>query len=130
MDNGTIGELRAGQDERMGKSEVLEIAYHRNGVGGDGFYVALVRVPDLDQKVLVVIVPGWAVEVGTYAKAAQRCPTGCVPAYAIDPEIASGPWRKPGTVAFGVNSWRGEYYFDLVVAAAKEPFEEPKGVTP
>lgn len=118
-DDRTVQERRADHAARMSLDEVLSLAYHRNGIGGDGFYVALVRVASDDHRVLTVIVPGWAVEAGTAQAAAKLSPSGCIPAYAIDPNIAAGPWTAPGTVEFGVNSWRGEHHFDLIVAAAK-----------
>lgn len=120
--NETVETLRAAHEKRMTEKEVLSIAYHRNGVCGDGFYVALVRTPDAEQRVLTVIVPEWAVEAGDWQKASEICPSGCVPCYVIDPELASGPWTKPGTVEFGVNSWRGDHYFAVVVAAHTRAF--------
>jgi hypothetical protein len=117
----SVEELRAAHARRMTADEVLSIDYHRNGVGGDGFYVALVRAHEADHRVLTVIVPGWAVEAVRDGKdAAEVCPSGTYPCYAIDPTLAAGPWTNPGTVEFGVNSWRGDHYFDLVVNAAIE----------
>jgi len=111
-----VSELKQQHKRRMSENEVLSIAYHRNGISGDGFYVALVRTPDADQRVLTVIVPGWAVD---SEDAAKESPGGGYPCFAIDPGLASGPWTNPGTVEFGVNSWRGDHYFDLVRDAAK-----------
>lgn len=126
MNDQTVSAFRKSHAQRMSGDEVLSIAYHRNGVGGDPFYVALVRVAELDHKVLVCIVPAWAVTANdddesplTWQQACDLCPTGTMPCYAIDPELASGPWTKPGTVAFGVNSWRGDHYFNLVAEAAR-----------
>ena len=126
-----VSTLRANHARRMSEDEVLSIAYHRNGVGGDGFYVALVRVHEGDQRVLVCIVPAWAVWANdddetplTGRQAAELSPGGGLPCFAIDPGLASGPWTKPGTVEFGVNSWRGDHYFDLVAAAARARREE------
>ncbi len=123
-DNRTVKELRDEYEARMREKEVLEIDYHRNGVGGDGFFVALVRDPDLDNRVLVAIVPAWAVEQVRDLDVSMwnqvESPAGGLPCFVIDPEIASGPWTKPGTIAFGTNSWRGDNYFDLVVKAAQE----------
>lgn len=118
-DDRTVEQMRADHARRMDEDEVLSVAYHRNGIGGDGFYVALVRAHEASQRVLTVIVPGWAVEAGTKEKAAKRTPSGCIPVYALDPGLAAGPWTDPGTIEFGVNAWRGEHFFDIVVAAAK-----------
>ena len=41
--------------------KITSIDYHRNGIGGDGFYVALIEDTDLDHP-LVAIVPSSAVE--------------------------------------------------------------------
>lgn len=93
---------------------VTEIAYHRNGIGGDGFYVA--RVNDTDQgRTLVAIVPAWAV--GDEDTDRANSPGGGVPCFVIDPAVAAG---ETGTIAFGENSWRGDNYFDVVVTAARE----------
>lgn len=125
--NPSVKELREAHASRMARDEVLSIDYHRNGVGGDGFFVALVRVAEPDQKVLVCIVPAWAVFGNdgdgtplTWQQAVELCPGGCLPCYCVDPELASGSWTKPGTVQFDVNSWRGDHYFEIVAKAARE----------
>jgi len=98
--------------------EVLQVAYHRNGVGGEAVYVALVadsRVRDSRRPggTLLVLVPAWAIaEVGSAGEAAARTPSGSIPCYAIDPALAA-----EGSVAFGANSWRGEDYYGAVRAA-------------
>ena len=89
-------------------ARVTQIARHRNGVAGDPFYVALVQ--DDDAGSLVVIVPASAVESG---QASEE--TGLYQSYAINPALAAS-----GVIEFGANSWRGDNYFDLVVAAARD----------
>lgn len=90
--------------------EVLEIAYHRNGVSGEGFWVARIRH---EGTIKIAIVPDWAVRTN---HPAQVSPDGCYPCYVIDPAKAAG---EDGTIAFGPNSWRGDHFFDTVVTAAR-----------
>lgn len=120
----TAEELRREHDARMSKPEVLDFAYHRNGIGGEPFFAGLVRVPDVGQLVLAVTVPAWVADevpdgkrVLTSSEAAQRSPSGCVPCYAVDPTAAAGPWVRPGTVD---RCWRGEHFYDVMAAAIEE----------
>lgn len=123
-DNRTVEQLRSDHVQRMCEKEVLRLDYHRNGVGGEGVWFALIRSPDADQKVLLAVVPEWAITAGSYHAAALASPAGGIPCYVIDPELASGPWTKPGTVEFGTNSWRGDHYFETVLKAVQAYEEE------
>jgi hypothetical protein len=91
--------------------KVVSIAYHRNGVSGDPFYVALVEDDESERGPLLAIVPDSAVVSGGMASPQ----TGCLQCYVINPLLAA-----QGTIEFGPNSWRGDKFFDVVVEAAKE----------
>lgn len=98
--------------------EVQQVAYHRNGVGGEAVYVALVADSEVVASTrpggtLLVLVPAWAIdEAASALDAAKRAPSGGIPCYAVDPQLAAA-----GEVAFGANSWRGEQYYTAVRAA-------------
>ena len=64
---------------------ITEIDYHRNGVGGNGFYV--VKFRDGKSKMLGIVFD----EPGSVAVFDQNL---------LAQEI----------IAFGINSWRGDYY--------------------
>jgi len=81
---------------------VKHIAYHRNGISGVGFYVALMDCPDAGE-VVVVRFPG----------AECRTAVLSVPILASDktPEDRIGFARG--------NSWRGDHYEEPMLAAIR-----------
>lgn len=101
---------------------INKVEYHRNGVGGRGFYVALVTDPfddpnmDDDGEFVVITFPQYDPETDKYVtsreytavlhlgKLADRC------------------------IGFGENSWRGDRAADacgdMILAAAEAQFEE------
>lgn len=75
--------------------KILEIAYHRNGISGEPFWAA--RIDDGSSiKFAVLFEPTSGKEC--------RCAV-------LDPSIQS--------VAFGVNSWRGDHYAQAMLDAIK-----------
>ena len=79
--------------------KVTSVAYHRNGVGGNGFHVVLFtegRGADKDTKVATVFP-----ERGSIA-------------------VLSVPLLAEGNITFGVNSWRGDTYESDIRAAIRQ----------
>lgn len=79
--------------------DVEEVAYHRNGVGGEGFHVVkfrgeLAEGPDGDTHMVAVVFD----EPGAVA--------------VFDRELLG-----MGMIAFGQNSWRGDNYEEVLRAA-------------
>lgn len=72
---------------------------------------------DTDNE-LVVIVPERAVRPNK-----ANPDSGLYEAYAIDPHLA-----VKGCLTFGVNSWRGDNYFSIVVEAARKQLWDPDEV--
>lgn len=84
------------------KIKVSQVAYHRNGVGGEGFYA--IRFNDPEQGDMVASVFDGE---------------GRVAVYNID-------LLKTDGVTFGVNSWRGDHYESALRKAIKEHEEGGK----
>ena len=80
--------------------KVYALDYHRNGVGGAGFYVALIRDEDGSGKVAIRF-PG---------------PVGCdIPCAVLDTAMLTDDSTPPSKrIGFGLNSWRGDIYDGLV----------------
>jgi hypothetical protein len=75
--------------------EVNDLAYHRNGIGGEGFYAIRFHAHNDDstaQEMVATVFP----EPGYVA--------------VLDVELLYGGRGTVGTVAFGANSWRGDVY--------------------
>lgn len=89
---------------------VVQLAYHRNGISGLGFHVAIVEEAEdrVDasgkplkgtRRMLVVRFPGDIADEGT----------GNVVCAVFDlAQLAAGD------IAFGSNSWRGDHYHEVV----------------
>ena len=88
--------------------EVLEIAYHRNGVGGYPFHVVSFRNKEMDRVFLATVF---------FEHDDEGNETlGFNPRIAIiDPELAA-----KGIIAFGENSWRGDTYAYALAEAIKQ----------
>ena len=82
--------------------KIKEIAYHRNGVGGNGFHVVTFKERGYPKMVAVVFE-----ERGNVA--------------AFDRELLS-----QGVIKFGVNSWRGADEFEKELRAAIETWTESR----
>lgn len=73
--------------------KINSIAYHRNGVCGEGFHAVLFKCPDNGEMVATVF------------DEAGQC------------AVLQLAGLAAGTVAFGENSWRGDHYEDELRAA-------------
>ena len=88
--------------------DVLEIAYHRNGVGGYPFHVVYFRDKEMDRVFLATVFFEHDDE--------GNEKLGFNPRVAIiDPELAA-----KGIIALGENSWRGDTYAYALAEAIKE----------
>lgn len=90
----------------MSKQTVRELEYHRNGICGLGFHVAIVdEIEDGKQREMLVI---------RFSKDADE-DTGQVVCAAFD--LAQLDKR---VIGFGSNSWRGDHYADTMDAAIEK----------
>lgn len=77
------------------KVEIIAADYHRNGVGGEPFYVVLfndLESEDHDQNPMVAVL--------------FHEPMTCA--------VLSVPRLATATIEFGMNSWRGDRYSDAL----------------
>lgn len=95
------------------KFEIQQAEYHRNGVGGEGFYTGLFTCDDpADEQMLCVFFP-------EHDEEGEPCPAGRdAEGQYVNPHIAILSVNRIPTdgVTFARNSWRGDYY--LAVADA------------
>lgn len=90
---------------------VLEVAYHRNGISGQPFYVALVQErfeedpEDIRRKVIVMMDSG------------DDC-TAWISNFAIAVLDVDMTWNN--TVTFGENSWRGDRYRNFMLECIRQ----------
>lgn len=109
----TIPELDPASVEHTsdyGTYRVLSAAYHRNGVGGTGFYVGIVEYTGGDfagQRMHVVTVPTPLTEGENAGEIDDAAFWPDI--YVTDLDLAAGT-RGDATVAFGLNSWRGDRF--------------------
>lgn len=85
------------------------LSWHRNGISGVGFYIALFNDPETTHEMVVVRFPG------------SECRTA-----ALSVELLSAAGSSPETrigFAHG-NSWRGDYYEESMLAAIKAHFRK------
>jgi hypothetical protein len=81
------------------KKELLSLDYHRNGVGGLPFWVALVKeTEDGEERIMLVI----------RNKEADK-DTGAVVCFALDVKKLT-----EGDIRFYHNSWRGDHYAEFM----------------
>lgn len=80
---------------------IQEVAHHRNGIGGDPFYVIRFYDPDEKSNMLGFVFDGDEDETGLPTWDWRK--HGCRAAV-VDIDLAQT------TVAFGENSWRGDHY--------------------
>lgn len=95
------------------KDSVIDaVDHHRNGVGGLGFYVALITEPDNSHKVVITVPdePGATFVLDVDALAAGNI--------YMHPQVGADGNGVTGT---GSNAWRGDHYrealHDKIVAA-------------
>lgn len=82
---------------------VLEAAYHRNGVGGEGFYVALIDDPDIEGRVLLTWFPQYSDPMTeTLARYQSR-----VAVVEIERARQGNIYMHPTGEHPGNNAWRG-----------------------
>ena len=101
---------------------IHEVAYHRNGIGGEPFYVCRFTDPDVDGESIDFIATVFAPR---EPKGVEDKPAFGEPGW-LDKMQAHG-FHNPFVavlalnvlpeVAFGVNSWRGDKYADAIYRA-------------
>lgn len=93
------------QNEEGTMQQVKEIAYHRNGICGLGFYVAVVKEKEdgKERDMLVIRFPDADDQMGSVVCAA------------FDLALLAEK-----NITFGVNSWRGDHYYVAMDAAIKD----------
>ena len=79
--------------------KILDASYHRNGVGGNGFYVAIFEDPKFGEM-LGVFFP-------------ERDSEGN-PKPSMNTAIFSMEGLKESNIQFGQNSWPGDHYADVL----------------
>lgn len=85
------------------KINVTEIAYHRNGISGNGFHVVsfLMKEGQGERKMVGILFDE---------------PGSCA---VLDADLVGG-----GVIEFTVNSWRGDNFEDLLRQAIKDKYGE------
>ncbi len=83
--------------------EILEADYHRNGVGGEGFYVGLIR--DEGRRMLVTWFPEYEDDGNTLTPFQTRIAVVDVDAAATGNIYMYRRGDQPGG-----NAWRGDHY--------------------
>jgi hypothetical protein len=94
---------------RMATKKVKTLTYHRNGVGGLGFYCAIVE--DEGRDMLVVRFVSYD---GKGENVVDES-VGAIVCAAFDTKLLAD-----GNITFGENSWRGDHYSDVMDAAIKQ----------
>src|SRR5258708_5809710 len=94
--------------------KVSSVAYHRNGIGGDPFYVCLFTDSEQRNAQFVGIVPSVYVSDEDHEAPDFSAESGCQPCYVLDVNLLAA-----GDIAFGSNSWRGDNYFETLRLAAQ-----------
>lgn len=95
----------------MSEFTVLHADYHRNGVGGEGFYVGLIYDDAQQCALLVTWFPEYQEDDDTLAKFQTRISV-------IDPAKAAegNVYMHPFNGQPGGNAWRGDHYQDAAKA--------------
>jgi hypothetical protein len=86
----------------MEKIKILDCDFHRNGIGGNGFYVFIFK--EGKNRMMGVWFPEGENEVG------YNCAV-------FDMDLLN-----QNVIEFGKNSWRGDFYVDTFSAYVKEKF--------
>lgn len=90
--------------------KIEDIAYHRNGVSGRGFYAVAFTCPDNGPMVGVVFPSGETAE-----GISEFTPSDA----GVECAVLQRELLAEGIVAFGVNSWRGDCYAKALVQGIK-----------
>tara|TARA_R100000808_G_C2124607_1_gene135079 strand:+ start:206 stop:541 length:336 start_codon:yes stop_codon:yes gene_type:complete len=102
--------------------KLLEIDYHRNGMSGRGFYVAIienyVNESFKNAKFLVTFFPEYDNDENLYYGKGLLTSVVCI-------DLLQG---EKATVAFGINSWRPEPYHDFMVDTAIPQYNKEHGI--
>lgn len=86
------------------RTNVLKVAWHRNGISGEGFHTALFTFNEGGKQHRMV-----AVRFGD-AKSDRK--VGGVQCAVLDVDLL-----KKGVIEMGQNSWRGDHFVDAIDAA-------------
>ena len=105
--------------------KLLEIDFHRNGIMGKGFYVAIIEDSEVpihgnDGKFLVTFFPEYDNDGNLDLHYGKGLLTSVVCINLLQGEKA--------TVAFGINSWRPEPYHDFMVDTAIPQYNKEHGI--
>ena len=92
--------------------EILEVEYHRNGIGGEPFYAVAFKDHDPD-RTFVATVFGGGDDGDVFA---DRDEAGRF----VSPRVAVLEVAKLPSVTFGENSWRGDHYANALFAAIEK----------
>lgn len=95
--------------------DIKTIAYHRNGVGGESFFVA--TFTEDGRNLVAVLFPEWDDTTTTYTWSTSHNPRCAV----LDADLVG-----QGEVRFGYNSFRGDFYADRLLAAANTWLKYPE----
>lgn len=85
----------------MDKQRVISLAYHRNGICGEGFYAGIVEETEGKSKRNMLVV--------RFDKETVDGPVGMVCCAAFDCALVA-----KHDIEFGSNSWRGDHYADVM----------------
>jgi len=89
--------------------EIMDVAHHRNGVGGTPIRVVLFHDPEISKN-MVAIQMHDGEEDGKEVYGGKWCMTG----------VLSLSRLAAGDIKFGSNSWRGDDYQDRIAAALEK----------
>ena len=83
------------------KRKIVKKDYHRNGICGEGFHVGIIKDDDGSSKLFV--------HFPNNDKEGYMTKKGAVRTAILDVDLVG---KKE--ISFGVNSWRGDHYHDLI----------------
>jgi len=92
----------------MAHIKIIDIQHHRNGVGGEPFFAVLFHDNELDRDMIASVFPEYD-STDEYIVGAE----GRVAVYDVE-------MLAERNIAFGENSWRGDYYENVLVGAIRE----------
>ena len=81
--------------------KIKTMDYHRNGVCGEGFHVGIIKDDDGSNKLFI--------HFSNHDKEGYLTKKGAVRTAILDTDLVGKQ-----EIEFGVNSWRGDYYHDLI----------------
>tara|TARA_R110000824_G_scaffold394850_1_gene594966 strand:+ start:358 stop:678 length:321 start_codon:yes stop_codon:yes gene_type:complete len=86
---------------RKMERKITKKDYHRNGICGEGFHVGIIKDDDGSNKLFV--------HFSNHDKEGYITKKGAVRTAILDVDLVGKQ-----EVSFGVNSWRGDHYHDLI----------------